>query len=167
MHTRTINIELKMYELDILKEILDERIIASRDALNKSEQGEDLFDKCDSELDVEYNIENYERLSGLVSLTQRKNNRNCVEFIDQQELYRPEQMVELFRVRGCGIDQIFYVFTTRHGVKLVYENLCTLISSFAKNKESKLRFECSREVEHFLSYWNPLNNGKANQANSI
>lgn len=158
MYNETESFELKLYELDVLQEVLAARVREWRDALRKVDDGdESLVDLIDSDSgpDAEYEVEAYEKLAGRLGLAQRRHDRNSIEFIDEQQVYRPEQIVELFRIRGCGIDQVIYVFKSRHGVYFIYETLEALLTAFSTDKESKMRFECSKEVTHFLSYWRP------------
>lgn len=161
MFNETITLELKLYELDILQEVLSARIYDWKKAVEKVERGDesliDLID-CDSEQDAEYEIDVYEKLSGKVGLAQRRHERNIVEFIDEQQVYRIEESVELYRIRGCGIDQVVYVFKTKHGSHLIYETMDAFLSAFTESKESRLRFECASEVAHYLSYWRPGQN---------
>ncbi len=158
MYSELITLELKLYELDILQEILSSRLCEWKKALEKVESGDesliDLID-CDSEQDAEYEIDSCGKLSGKVGLAQRRHERNVVEFIDEQQAFRVEETIELYRLIGCGFDQVLYVFKTRHGSHLIYETMEALLLAFSDGKESRLRFECSREVDHFLSYWRP------------
>ncbi|MFC5049776.1 hypothetical protein ACFPK9_04005 [Rubritalea spongiae] len=151
------NLELKLEELDLMSELLQERIEEWERALREVGRGEaslnELID-CDSEVDAEYQLEVYRQLENRLGTLQQVNRRNTVEFIDETSLYRPEQSVELLRVRDkYGVDSIVDALESRHGVYFLYTDLESLVDSFVQGKDSVLRFECRKELELFLNYW--------------
>ena len=157
MSKSEVALELGFAEVDVLHEILSDRIEEWKLALRKVNEGEaSLMDliECDNEVDAEYQLEIYQKLRKRFSDVQASNGLNDVEFIDETQIYRPEQSVEMLRVRNNrGIDQLVYLFVSRHGVFFLYRSLEELMDFFVKDKESKLRFECRKEFDHFLNYW--------------
>lgn len=157
MSESEVTLELGFAEVDVLHEILSDRIEEWELALKKVNEGEaSLIDlmECDTEVDVEYQLELYQKLRRRFSEVQVSNGFNDVEFIEETHIYRPEQSVETLRVRNNnGVDQLVYLFVSRHGVFYLYPSLEELMDFFLKDKESKLRFECRKEFDHFLNYW--------------
>lgn len=157
MSKNIAKLDLKLEELELLGELLDERVNEWRNALNAVGQGDGSlteFIDCDSEIDAEYQLEIYRQMKQRLGRLQQENGRNTLEFIDETTMYRPEQSVELFRVRDkYGIDRMVYLYESRHGVFFLYPDLEAFVDSFVHGKDSELRFECRKEVELFLWYW--------------
>jgi hypothetical protein len=157
MSQKAVQLELKVEELELLSELLSERVEEWSRALNLvGEEDVSLLEliDCESEIDAEYQLEVYRCLKRRLSELQQKHGRTTLEFIDETSIYRPEQIVELFRVRDkYGVDSVVYLYESRHGVFFLYDDLEGLVDSFVKGKDSELRFECRRELELYLRYW--------------
>jgi len=158
MFDENTKLELKLFELDLIRESIEERIQAWERVLRENEAGEQSLLEtidCISEIDAEFLLESYRSIAGKLRLAQGRHDRNDVKHIDETQLFRPEQTVELLQVRYVGVDRIFYVFQARHGHYLIYDSLEALINAFLNDRESKVRFETYKEVELYLAYWKP------------
>ncbi|MFD2160375.1 hypothetical protein ACFSW8_15840 [Rubritalea tangerina] len=157
MSKKAVQLELQLEELELLNELLSERVEEWSRALNRvGEEDVSLLEliECESELDAEYQLEIYRRLKSRLMELQHVHGRKSLEFIDSTAIYRPEQSVELFRIRDkYGLDSVVYLYESRHGVFFLYDNLEGFVDSFVKGKDSELRFECRKELELYLRYW--------------
>ena len=93
MSKSEVALELGFAEVDVLHEILSDRIEEWKLALDKVNEGKSsLIDlvECDTEVDVEYQLELCERLLKHFTELQASNGLNDVEFIDETQIYRPE-----------------------------------------------------------------------------
>jgi len=155
MKIQNTNIKLGTDELEIIYDLLENANSELRKCYSKYSEGESLVEQTnyDTEDDVEYMLGLYSKLQKKIHFTQGSLQRNEVQFMDQDNIFKPEEEVYIYRVRGARIDKMVYLHYTCHGVFYFYDQIENLIRFFTEGKESAISYSSEIEMVHFLTYW--------------
>ena len=148
-------IELDESELEVVADLLENGKSKLQRGIARYHAGESLMEMTDlsSEGDAEYIEELYGGLLTKLDLLKERLKRNDLRHIDQENVFRSEETVHIYQIRGDSMDRIVYVHETRHSAFLFYPTLEELIKMYLKGKESKIRYESETAMEHFMHYW--------------
>jgi len=157
MFKKKVNVELMLMEVDLIHQTLTEKIEKYRRVLKCSEEGDgslcELVD-CDTEQDVEYLIDVLEKSRNRFNDVQGVSEKNEVRFLAFDQVYGPEEGVDLYEIRRSGFDEVVFVFRCKYGARYVYRSLEDLLVFYKTGRDSKWRLECDEELQLFLNYWN-------------
>ncbi len=142
-------------EIEVVADLIEEGKSNLQRGLAGYHAGESLMEATDygSEADVEYILELYQNLLKKLTRLKERLQRNDVRCIAQENMFRPEETVHIYQVRGESIDRIVYVHETRHSAFLFYPTLELLTKMYLNGHESEIRYESETAMEHFMHYW--------------
>jgi hypothetical protein len=155
MKNENIQIQLDKSEIEVVADLLQRGASDLQRGVVRSHAGESLMELTDlsTEGDAEYIVELYQGVSRKLNILQNSLKRNDVRFIDQESVFRAEETVHVYQIRGDSVDSLVYIHETRHGAFFFYSTIESLIQMYLDGKESKIRYESETAMEHFLHYW--------------
>ena len=155
MNKDYLGLKLDVRDVDLLRECVKEKLKYWQGALTDCKEGDaaagEFGDGC-SEQSMEYYKSRLESILNHVEELMQKVEVNRFEVVDEFFMFRPTQRAEVVRVFGAKADRIIFIFHTRHGSCLVYDELEGFVRYFIDDSETDWRFQSEAELDAFLKF---------------